>query len=67
MTNAILELVGLLSAFCGLVSLMFLMIIYLTVRRLGGSIERRHVIVISGVSFFFFLGAIVLNVLGSTI
>jgi hypothetical protein len=43
------------------------MIIYLTVRRLGGNIERRHVIVISGVSFLFFLGAIVLNILGSTI
>jgi hypothetical protein len=67
MTNAILELIGLLSAFCGLVSLMFLMIIYITVRRLGGRIERRHAIVISGVSFFFFLGAIVLNILGSTI
>jgi hypothetical protein len=67
MTNVILELVGLLSAFCGLVSLLFLMIIYLTVRRLGGNIERRHAIVISGVSFFFFLGAVILNVLGSTI
>jgi hypothetical protein len=67
MTNVILELVGLLSAFCGLVSLMFLMIIYLTVRRLGGSIERRHAIVIGGVSFSFFLGAIVLNIMGSTI
>ena len=67
MTNGILQLVGLLSAFCGLISLMFLLIIYVTVRRLGGSIERRHVIVISGVSFFFFLGAIALGILGSTI
>jgi hypothetical protein len=67
MTNAILELIGLLSAFCGLVALMFLVIIYLTVRRLGGNIERRHVIVIGGVSFLFFLGAVMLNILGSTI
>ena len=67
MTNGILQLVGLLSAFCGLISLMFLLIIYVTVRRLGGSIERRHVIVIGGVSFLFFLGAIALGILGSTI
>jgi hypothetical protein len=67
MTNAILGLAGLLSAFCGLISLMFLMIIYLTVRRLGGKIERRHAVVIGGVSFLFFLGAVILNVLGSTI
>jgi hypothetical protein len=67
MTIAILELVGLLSAFCGLISLMFLIIIYLTIRRLGGNIERRHAIVISGVSFLFFLGAVILNILGSTI
>ena len=67
MPNAIIQLVGLVSAFCGLVTLSFLMIIYVTVKRLGGSVERRHLAVIGGVALLFFIGAITLNVIGSTI
>jgi hypothetical protein len=67
MPNPIIQLVGLLSAFCGLVTISFLMIIYISVKRLGGTIERRQVVVISGVAMLFFSGAIVLNILGSTV
>jgi hypothetical protein len=67
MPNPIIQLVGLLSAFCGLVTISFLMIVYVSLKRLGGTIERRQVIVISGVSLLFFGGAIILNILGSTV
>ena len=67
MPNEILQLVGLLSAFCGLITISFLMLIYVSIRRLGGSLERRHILVIGGVTFLFFLGAIILSIVGSTI
>jgi hypothetical protein len=67
MPNPIIQLIGLLSAFCGLVTISFLMIVYITVKRFGGKIEKRHVMVISGVSALFFGGAIILNILGSTV
>ena len=67
MPYEILQLVGLLSAFCGLITISFLMMIYVSIKRLGGSLERRHVLVISGVAFLFFLGAIILSIVGSTV
>jgi hypothetical protein len=67
MTNPVLQLVGLLSAFLGLITICFLLIIYISVKRLGGNIERRHLLVISGVAFFFFLGALGLSILGETV
>jgi hypothetical protein len=67
MTNLILQLVGLLSAFCGLITISFLMIIYISIKRVGGSLERRHILVISGVALVFFLGAMALSIIGATI
>jgi hypothetical protein len=67
MTNLILQLIGLLSAFCGLITISFLMIIYISIKRIGGNLERRHIFVISGVALVFFLGGITLSILGATI
>ncbi len=67
MTNLILQLVGLLSAFCGLITISFLMIIYISLKRVGGNLERRHIFVISGVALVFFLGAMALSIIGATI
>lgn len=67
MTNLILQLIGLLSAFCGLITISFLMIIYISIKRVGGNLERRHIFVISGVALVFFLGAMALSIIGATI
>jgi hypothetical protein len=67
MSNLILQLAGLLLAMCGMITASFLMIVYVSVKRLGGTMERRHIIVISGVAFIFFSGAIVLTAVGQTI
>jgi hypothetical protein len=67
MTNLILQLIGLLSAFCGLITISFLLIIYISIKRVGGNLERRHIFVISGVALVFFLGAMALSIIGATI
>jgi hypothetical protein len=67
MSNLILQLAGLLSAMCGVIAACFLLIVYISVTRLGGKMERRHIIVISGVAFVFFSGAVVLTAIGQTI
>jgi hypothetical protein len=67
MSNLILQLAGLLSAMCGMITASFLLIVYVSVKRLGGTMERRHIMVISGVAFIFFSGAIILTAVGQTI
>ena len=67
MSNLILQLAGLLSAMCGVITACFLIIVYVSVTRLGGKMERRHIVVISGVAFAFFSGAILLTAIGQTI
>jgi hypothetical protein len=66
MAYLILQLAGLLLAFCGLAALSFILALYISIKRLGGSLERRHLLVITGVAFFLFLGAIVLSIVGAT-
>lgn len=67
MTNLILQLVSLLSAFCGLITISFLMIVYISTKKIGGNLERRHIFVISAVALLFFLGAMALSILGATV
>jgi len=67
MSNLILQLVGLLSAMCGLITASFLLIVYVSVKRLGGTMERRHVTVIGGVAVVFFAGAVILTAAGQTV
>jgi hypothetical protein len=67
MSNLILELAGLLSAMCGLITIMFLLAVYISLKRLGDNLERRKILVISTVAFFFILVSIVLTIIGETI
>lgn len=66
MAYVILQLISLLLAFCGLAVVSFVLALYITLKRLGGDLERRHLLVIVGVAFFLFLGAIILSIVGST-
>jgi len=65
LSNPILGLISALSAICGLVVINFLFIVFISVKRLGGSLEKRHVIVISSVALLFFLASVILGYLGS--
>jgi hypothetical protein len=65
MPNLIIQLVSAVSAICGLVVINFLLMIYVSVKRFGGSLERRHIYVISTVALLFFLASIVLSMLGN--
>jgi len=65
MANPLVQLLGLVSAICGLVVINFLLIFYVTVKRLGGSLERRHVVVIGTVAALFFAGGALLTYIGS--
>lgn len=67
MANVLIQLAGFLSAICGLIVINFLLIIYVTVKRLGGSLERRHVIVMSAVAALFFAGGAALTYIGSVL
>jgi len=50
MTDLILRTAALVSLFCGLISGTFVTIVYVTIRRLEGNLERRHVLVLTSVS-----------------
>ncbi len=65
MPNVIIQLLGAVSAICGLVVLNFLILMYVGVKRLGGNLERRHVYVISAVALMFFLVSTILSFLGN--
>jgi len=64
LSNIFLQLAGALSAICGFVVINFLLALYITVKRLGGTIEKRHVYVIGSVSLLFFLTGIILSYVG---
>jgi hypothetical protein len=67
LTNPILQLIGLISAICGWVVLNFILIVYISVKRLGGTLERRHILVICSVAALLFVGAILLTILAGTV
>ena len=50
---------------CGFVVMNFLLALYISVKRLGGNLERRHVYVISTVGLIFFVGGAILAYVGS--
>jgi hypothetical protein len=65
LVNLIVELAGALSIVLGLIIINFLLMIYISVKKQGGSLERRHILVISAVAAMFFLvGAVVYGVGG---
>jgi hypothetical protein len=67
MANVLIQLAGFLSAICGLVVINFLLIIFVTIKRLGGSLERKHVIVIGTVAALFFAGGAALTYIASVL
>jgi len=67
MTSLILQVVGLLLLFCGMITISFVSAVYVTIRRLGGNLERRHALVLGSVALSFLLGAVILMILASTV
>lgn len=67
MTNPLIQLVGALSAICGLIVVYFVLIVYMSVRKMGGSLERRHVYVLCSVALLFFFGAVILSIVGANV
>ncbi len=67
MANAIVELLGALSIILALIVINFLLLIYISVKRQGGALERRHIFVIGGVALAFFLVGILLFIIGESL
>lgn len=67
MSNPIFQLISILLAVCGWVTVNFLVIIYVSVKRLGGKLEKRHTAVLCSVASIFFLSAIAISVLSSIV
>jgi len=65
LANVILQLVGTILEICGLIVVNFLLIIYISVKRLNGHLEKKDIFTISGVALLFFLSGIILFLLGS--
>ena len=65
MPNIIIQLLSAFSAICGLVVINFLLMIYVSIKRFGGNLERRHIYVITTVALVFFLASIVLSIIGN--
>jgi len=64
LSNAYLQLAGAIAVICGFVVVNFLIAVYISIKRMGGKLERRHVLVISCVALLFFLGGILLSYIG---
>jgi hypothetical protein len=63
----ILQLLALISVFCGLTVVYFFIAVYISVKKFGGSLEKRHIFVILGLAAIFFIISIILSVLGSAL
>ena len=64
MTMVLLQLAGAVAVICGFIVMNFLLALYISVKKLGGSLERRHIYVISTVGLIFFFGGIILAYVG---
>ncbi|MEM4713765.1 MAG: hypothetical protein QXQ61_04360 [Candidatus Bathyarchaeia archaeon] len=65
MPNSILQFIGILSAVCGWITINFFLIVYISVKRLGGNLEKKDIFVLCGVAALFFIAAALLSILGS--
>jgi len=63
----ILQLISIISAFCGLIIIYFFIAVYISIRNFGGRLERKHICVIMGLAILFFVVSVILNIVGSTI
>ena len=64
MANLVLQLLGAVLEICGFIALYFLVALYVSIKTLGGSIERKHAATVSGVALLLILGGMVLYYLG---
>jgi hypothetical protein len=67
LANQILQLAGILLAICGWVAVNFILVVYISVKKLGGSLEKRDIFVLCGIAALLFLGAIILSMLGASV
>jgi hypothetical protein len=63
----ILQLTALILVFCGLIVLYFFIAVYISIKKFGGNLEKRHIYVILGLAAIFFIISIILSVLGSAL
>jgi hypothetical protein len=63
----ILQLTALILVFCGLTVIYFFIAVYISVKKFGGSLEKRHIYVILGLAAIFFIISIILSILGSAL
>jgi hypothetical protein len=63
----IVQLIGAILEICGFVAGYFLLAIYLSVKRLGGNLEKRHIYTIGGVALILFLSGTALFSLGASV
>jgi hypothetical protein len=45
----------------------FFIVVYISIKKFGGSLEKRHIFVILGLAVLFFVMSVILNIVGSTI
>lgn len=67
MIGQLLQLIALILVFCGLIVVNFFIAVYISIKKFGGSLEKRHIFVILGLAAIFFIISIILSVLGSAL
>jgi hypothetical protein len=65
LANALLQLIGAILGICGLVVVNFILIVYITLKRLNGHLEKNAIFTLSVVALLLFVGGIVLFSLGA--
>jgi len=64
LANILLQFAGAVSVICGFVVVYFLLVVHISLKRLGGSLEKRHIYTISAVALTFLSLGILLSFLG---
>lgn len=65
LSNEILQLAGAVSIICGFIVMNFLLALYISVKKLGGNLEKRHIYVIGTVALLFAVGGAIVAYVGS--
>ncbi|MEM3616518.1 MAG: hypothetical protein QXN95_03795 [Candidatus Bathyarchaeia archaeon] len=64
MANPLLQITGMILTLCGIVVVNFFLALYISVKKLGGNIERKDALVIISVALTLLLGGILFYYLG---
>ncbi len=67
MANPLLQIIGMISTLCGFVVINFLLALYISLKKMGGNIEKKDAFVIVAVASALFLGGMLLYYLGGLI